>query len=78
MNMRDYPTLHLDINSSKGTALSLLSAFHSHSRVFTKSKTHILSMFYGKYVLTCKLCFRERLEHSEKMEMRVVPENQVP
>ena len=22
MNMRDYPTLHLDINSSKGTACS--------------------------------------------------------
>jgi len=24
MNIRDYPTLHLDINSSKGTALLLL------------------------------------------------------
>jgi len=31
--MRDYSTLHLDINSSKGIV------FHSHSRVFSNAQT---------------------------------------
>ena len=41
MGMRDYSTLHLDINSSKGTALLLLFCI-SQSQSSTMSKTHTL------------------------------------
>ena len=37
--MRDYQTLHLYINESKGTGLLLLSYISSHSRVFNNKNS---------------------------------------
>jgi hypothetical protein len=34
MNMRDYPTLHLDTNKSKGTAMLAVSHVHLHPYPF--------------------------------------------
>jgi len=38
MNMREYSTLHLDLNSSKGEGFYCCSTFHSHSMVFNNGQ----------------------------------------
>ena len=48
MNMREYPTLHLDLNSSKGTGLLLL--FYISQSQYGLQQWATLILYYEGYV----------------------------